>query len=41
MAKRIESMYVSNSRKRRKHSKKQSDNKASKNYKKRYKGQGR
>lgn len=33
--------YVSKSKKRHKHSKKESTNKASKNYKKRYKGQGR
>jgi hypothetical protein len=33
--------YVSKSKKRGKHSKKASDNKHSKNYKKRYKGQGK
>lgn len=33
--------YVSKSKKRGKHSKQESSNKASKNYKKKYKGQGR
>jgi hypothetical protein len=33
--------YVSNSKKRRKHSKQESSNKKSKSYKKPYKGQGR
>ena len=33
--------YISKSKKRRKHSKQESANKASKNYKKPYKGQGR
>ena len=33
--------YVSKSKKRHKHSKKASDNKSSKNYKKKYKGQGK
>jgi len=35
------SSYVSKSKKRCKHSKQESANKASKNYKKQYKGQGR
>jgi hypothetical protein len=35
------SSYVSKSKKRGKHSKKESNNKASKNYTKSYKGQGR
>jgi len=43
MAKRIEaqSLFISKSKKRRKHSKKASDNKHSKNYKKAYNKQGR
>lgn len=35
------SVYVSKSKKRFKHSKQESDNKVSKNYKKSYRGQGR
>lgn len=35
------SSYISKSKKRRKHSKQESGNKASKNYSKPYKGQGR
>ena len=35
------SSYISKSKKRRKHAKKASDNKTSKNYKKKYRGQGR
>jgi hypothetical protein len=35
------SSYISKSKKRRKHSKKASDNKRSKNYSKPYKGQGK
>lgn len=41
MAKNIISLYTSKSKKRGKHSKSESSNKRSKNYKKRYKGQGR
>jgi hypothetical protein len=41
MARKIEHKFFSKSKKLRKHSKKESSNKASRNYKKKYRGQGR
>ena len=41
MARKIEHKFFSKSKKRGKHSKKESSNKASRNYKKKYRGQGR
>jgi hypothetical protein len=41
MARKIEQAFFSKSKKRGKHSKKASSNKASRNYKKKYRGQGR